>query len=104
LKRGELVQSLITDLAQPDTKRDVALIALDAAIPKNKKCTILWTWGCQNDLEEDQVLDIAMVLVSNSIDYALKTGQFPEELKVAQQIITRRASPKFYDDNFGKRY
>jgi len=103
LKRGELVRSLISDLTQPNTKRDVALIALDAAIQENKKCTVLWFWGCQNDPEQDQVVAITVVLVSNSIDDALIRGQSPEELEVAKRIITRRASAKYYDGIFGKR-
>lgn len=104
LETGELVQSLISDLTQPDTKRDVALIALDAAIQKNEKCKILWMWECQNDTDKDQVLDIAVVLVNNSINEALEEGQSPEELLVAKQIIIKRASEKFYKDKFDQPY
>lgn len=104
LKRGELVQSLISDLAQPDAKRDVALIALDAAITKNERCTILWIWRCQNDSENDQVVNIAMALVNTSISDALKKGQSPEELEVAKRIISNRAGTEFYAEKIGKRY
>ncbi|MEL6439462.1 MAG: hypothetical protein AAFQ80_09445 [Cyanobacteria bacterium J06621_8] len=107
LKTGELVRSLISDLNQPGAKRDVALIALDAAIQENKKCTMLWKWRCQNDTDEDQVLDIALALVKNSMIDVLKKDNssieiefIPQEIEVAQQIITKRASAKFYEDSY----
>ncbi len=33
IKRGELIQSLVDSLSKGDTSRDIALIALDEALP-----------------------------------------------------------------------
>ena len=88
LQRGQLVQSLISDLTQKDAKRDVALIALNAAITTRMKCDILGLFKCQDDPESDQVVQIALALIHNSIDDALIKGAAPAELHVAKTIIT----------------
>lgn len=103
LKRGELVQSLISDLNQADTRRDVALIALDAAIEENRDCTVLWLWGCHDIPKHDQVLKIAEILQSTWIDEAEKKGQSPGELKVARDIIETRASKTYYEQQYKQR-
>ena len=107
MQRGQLIQSLTTELVQKDARRDIALIALDAAIPEKKKCTILWIWGCQNDLEpknleEDQVLAIAEVLVNRSIkDYKKQVQNIDlAEIEVAKQIIIRRTDEEYYKKKY----
>ncbi len=104
LKRGELVRSLISDLTQPDAKRDVALIALDAAIPPQQKCSMFGIGACQNDPDQDQVVNIAITLIKNSIDDASKKGQSPSELEVAKRVIYTRASEAYYSGKFDKIY
>ncbi len=106
MQRGELIQSLTTQLVERDAKRDIALIALDAAIPEQRKCS---TQGCQSiqdlgRLENDQVLKIAEVLVSRSIEDVRKKLRSPDpaEIKVARQIIIRRTDEKYYQDKYGK--
>jgi hypothetical protein len=104
LQKGQLVQSLIDDLIATDAKRDVALIALNDAIPIEKKCTVLYTWGCQYDPEKDPVVNIAMAIVKNSVRDATQQGKSPEEIEVAKKIIALRAGEEFYSKNFGNSY
>lgn len=111
LQRGQLVQSLTTQLVEESTKRDIALIALDAAIPEKEKCTFLWFWGCENDLEpknmeEDQVLAIAEVLVDRSIEDVKKKIQSldPAEIKIAKKIIILRTNEDYYRNKYGEAF
>ena len=105
MQQGQLIQSLTTQLVERDAKRDIALIALSAAMPDKKKCYVFWIWGCQNDLdpkklEEDQVLEIAEVLVSRTIADAKTKPLDQSEINVARQIIIRRTNQKYYQDKF----
>lgn len=106
LKRGELIQSLVESLSKSDNKRDIALIALDEAIPPRQKCELLWLWRCHNNLENDPVVQIATVMINTSLDEALEKKQSPKELSVAKKIIssTRRGDPNYYRDEFESRY
>lgn len=107
MQRGQLIQSLTDQLVAINTKRDIALIALNAAIPEKEKCTILWRWGCENELdpkvlEEDQVLNIAEFLTERAILDAKKQGRSPNlsETDVAKKIIIHRTNDKYYYNKF----
>jgi hypothetical protein len=107
IERGQLIQSLTEQLATIDTKRDIALIALDSAIPEKEKCTLLWTWRCENNLEpkvleEDRVLSIAELLTERAILVAKNKGRVPDisEINVAKKIIIHRTNSNYYDDKF----
>lgn len=64
LERGQLVDSLIEDLTDRRIRRDIALVALDAAIPPERTCTVLWVWDCGPDENKpDQVIDIALLIL-----------------------------------------
>ena len=66
LQRGQLIQSLVDSLSKDGNRRDIALIALDEAIPPHKKCEVLWTWKCKNDVKVDPVASPALVIFRNS--------------------------------------
>jgi hypothetical protein len=109
LQRGQLIQSLTTQLVEGQAKRDIALIALDSAIPEKEKCTLFWFWGCENDLEpknleEDQVLGIAEVLVDRSIEDVKKKVRSldPAEIKIAKKIIILRTNEDYYRNKYGE--
>jgi hypothetical protein len=106
IQTGQLVQSLTDQLAAINTKRDIALIALNAAIPEKEKCTILWTWRCENDvdpkvLEEDEVLSIAELLMERGILNAKKQARNSWETKIAQKIIIHRTNEDYFNNKFG---
>lgn len=99
LERGRLVQSLITDLTQRETqaRRDIALVALDAAVPEKQECHILGFWGCEPKPDEDQVVDVALILLSDVVRGASNSGQPVSESTIAKKIIIKRASNSFYN-------
>src|SRR6267143_3390419 len=101
LERGKLVQTLIADLSQhsEQAKRDIALVALDAAVQQKESCRILWIWGCKK-LEEDAVVDIATILIRDSLSRGsnIDMSQAEAEARTARTIIIRRANEKFYSD------
>ncbi len=42
------------------------MIALDASVPLEKKCSVLWTWGCKTKEDEpDLVTDVAITLLKD---------------------------------------
>lgn len=103
LERGKLVQSLITDLTQTDTqsRRDIALVALDAAVPPKKECTLLWIWGCKAVPEKDQVVDVSLILLQDLVSSSLpRTGEPLLESTTAKRIIIKRTSEDYYNDKF----
>lgn len=105
LKRGQLIQSLVDNLSQRDTKRDIALIALNDAITAKKKCRVLGFFNCSVDVSNDPVAQIASVLIGESLEEALDKKQYPKELSVAQYILTEsaRGDIRFYEAKFGQR-
>ncbi len=107
MQRAKLIQSLTTELVAGKTKRDIALIALNTAIPNKEKCNKLWFWGCQNDLEpktlaEDEVLGIAEALTKRAIRDAEKQDRSLnlEDLEVARDIIIYRTHEEYYNEKF----
>jgi hypothetical protein len=106
LKRGQLIQSLVDNLSQRDTKRDIALIALNDAISAKKKCRVLGLFNCSVDVSNDPVSQIASVLIGDSLDEALEKQQSPKELAVAKYILTEsaRGDIRFYEVKFGQRF
>lgn len=106
IQRGQLIQSMVDSLSKGDTRRDIALIALDEAIPPHKKCEVFGIWSCKNDVESDPVVKIAEVLMDSSMKGVLSTNQPPEELdrqiKVAAKIIRgeRRGSEQYFQKEF----
>lgn len=106
LKRGQLIQSLVDNLSQRDTKRDIALIALNDAISVKKKCRVLGLFNCSVDVGNDPVSQIASVLIGDSLDEALEKRQSPKELAVAKYILTEsaRGDIRFYEVKFGQRF
>ena len=105
LQRGQLIQSLVESLSKADSRRDIALIALDESIPPRRECQIFRKWICTNDVAGDPVVKIAAVLINQSIDTALKEKQAPEDLIIAREIIsgTERGDVRYYRENFGGR-
>lgn len=106
LKRGQLIQSLVDNLSQRDTKRDIALIALNDAITAKKKCRVLGLFNCSVDVSNDPVSQIASVLIGDSLEEALDKKQSPKELSVAKFILTEsaRGDTRFYEAKFGQRF
>lgn len=106
LKRGQLIQSLVDNLSQRDTKRDIALIALNDAITVKKKCRLLGLFNCSVDVSNDPVAQIASVLIGDSLEEALDKKQYPKELSVAKYILTEseRGDILFYEAKFGQRF
>lgn len=102
LKRGQLIQSLVATLSEPDSKRDISLVALNEAIKVREKC-FLYLLACKPDTDNDPVSQIAILLIRSSIEEAKVKNQQPRELAVAKHILTRskRADPEFYDREFG---
>jgi hypothetical protein len=105
LKRGQLIQSLVGNLSQRDTTRDIALIALNDAITANKKCHVLGLFKCSVDVNNAPVSQISSVLIGDSPDEALEKQQSPKELAVAKYILTEsaRGDIRFYDEKFGRK-
>jgi len=65
MERGKLVESLLSELTNEQVKmrRDLALIALDAAVPTPEKCTFLGLFDCSIDeTKPDMVAEVAIVL------------------------------------------
>ena len=78
LERGKLIDSLIEDLTERKTqaRRDIAIVALDAAMPLEKKCTVLWAWGCKTKEDEpDLVTDVAVILLKDITTIGQSLGQ-----------------------------
>ena len=95
LETGRIIQQLITDLTRPreKTRQDIALVALDAAIKPDKKCKILWSWGCQNNAREnDQVVSIAVIILKD----------LQGESEQAKAIIKQRMPEDRADSLIGK--
>lgn len=92
LKQGELVQSMIADLMQDGSRKDLALIALDGAIPPRQKCYALGMWCPENDPDNDQVVGVARIVLRQSSEKARPT----KELTIIQEVITRRAGADYY--------
>lgn len=103
LERGRLVQSLITDLTQRDTqaRRDIALVALDGAIPQKQKC-FLWIFGCRPVSERDQVVDVALILLNELAQGSSESDNPILESDTARQIIVKRTSETFYRERFNE--
>jgi hypothetical protein len=83
LETGRIIQQLLSDLssAEVKTRQDIALVALDAALPPPKTCWVLGLWGCRpREDVPDQVVDIAVIVLKE-----LKT-----ESTQAAEIIKRR--------------
>lgn len=83
LETGRIIQQLLSDLssAEVKTRQDIALVALDAALPPPKTCWVLGLWGCRlQENTPDQVVDIAVIVLKD-----LKT-----ESTQAAEIIKRR--------------
>jgi hypothetical protein len=102
LERGKLIQSLLADLTQHEAqaRRDIALVALDAAAPPKKDCAILGLWGCQADPNQDQVVNVAIILLNDLIQGEAKQGNAKLESTTAKDIIIRRTSEEFYAKKF----
>jgi hypothetical protein len=98
LATANLVNSSISSLVDGNNKkRDIALIALDYAIPK-----IICSSECEKKWKEDQVVDIATVLIDdvvtkNQQPNVVATENQLLEVKVARKILTRRTSEEFYN-------
>ncbi len=109
LQRGQLIQSLVDSLSKDGNRRDIALIALDEAIPPHKKCEVLWTWKCKNDVKVDPVAQIAEVSINSLLKTAIQQNQSPEdlvlELEVAKKIVEgeRRGDKDYYFKKYGER-
>lgn len=105
LQRGQLIQSLVESLSKGDSRRDIALIALDESISPRKRCQVAGMWSCENDVTRDPVVKIAAVLINDSIDTALEEKQIPEDLIIAREIIsgTERGDLEYYQEHFGER-
>jgi hypothetical protein len=106
LQRAQLIQSLVESLSKGDARRDIALIALDEAIPPRKKCEIFGIWRCKNDPKNDPVVQISGILVESSIETALEKKENPEalnrDLKVAAKIV--RGEKRGNEDYYAKEY
>lgn len=102
LKRGQLIQSLVSTLSERDSKRDISLLALNEAIKVREKC-FLYFFACKPDTDNDPVSQIAVLLIRSSMEEAKGRNQQPRELAVAKHILTRsnRADPLFYKKEFG---
>lgn len=102
LKRGQLIQSLVATLSEPDSKRDISLVALNEAIQVRKKC-FLYFFACKPDTDNDPVSQIAVLLIRSSIEEAKDKNQQPRELAVAKHILTKsdRSDLSFYNREFG---
>jgi hypothetical protein len=98
LATANFVNSSISSLIDANgKKRDIALIALDYAIPK-----MICSSECEKKWKEDQVVDIATVLIDDVVTKkqqpnAVATDNQLSEIKVAQKILRRRTSEEFYN-------
>lgn len=110
LEKGRLVQSLTDQLVEANAKRDIALIALNEALPSKKiECTTLKE--CQDKLKHDQVFRIAEIVANGIIKDTYKLSQSPnlpspsgDELRMAEEIIVEKTSQSYFDQNFGNRW
>jgi hypothetical protein len=85
MERGKLVESLLAELTNEEKRmrRDLALIALDAAVPPPEKCGFLGWFNCGIDeTASDMVSDVALVLWR-------ELGRSGETAEAAK-IITKR--------------
>ena len=88
LERGRFIDSLLDDLTTPtaETRRDIALIALDSAIPPPK-----------DESQPDQVVDIAGILLKDTIAGVNQPGGLINrkiETSAAKKIIYKRKPKK----------
>jgi hypothetical protein len=111
LERGRLVQSLADQLVQANAKRDIALIALNEAIPRVQKVKCTTTKECEENLKHDQVFRIAEIVANGIIKDTYKLSQSPnspspdgDELSIAEEIIVEKTSQNYYDEKFGNRW
>jgi hypothetical protein len=102
LERGKLIQSLLGDLTQHEAqaRRDIALVALDAAAPPKQECAILGLWGCHADPNHDQVVNVAIILLHDLIQGEAKQKNAKLESTTAKDIIIRRTSEAFFAKKF----
>jgi|SRR5262245_10878670 len=102
LERGKLIQSLLNDLTQHEAqaRRDIALVALDAAAPPKQDCAILGLWGCHADPAQDQVVNVAIILLHDLLQGDAKQRNAKLESTTAKEIIIRRTSEAFYAKKF----
>ncbi len=93
LEKGRLIQSLLSDLSQKEekTKRDIALVALDAAIPPLHQCSMPWLRKCSTDYKSDQVINVASLLLRD-----ITAENWETQSSTAIDIIKRRSSDEFY--------
>jgi hypothetical protein len=73
------------------TKRDIALIALDAAIPPLGQCSMSWLRNCSTDYKSDQVINVASLLLRD-----ISAENWENQAKTAMDVIKRRSSETFY--------
>lgn len=111
IEKGRLVQSLADQLVTPDAKRDIALIALNEALPGNKNVKCTDAKACENSLKHDQVFRIAEIVANRIIKDTYKLSQSPnlpspdgDELSIAEEIIVAKTSQNYYDQKFGNRW
>ena len=86
MERGKLVESLLSELTNEQVKmrRDLALIALDAAVPPPEKCKVLGVFKCSIDeTRPDMVAEVAVVLWRQLDDRS-------ESTQAAKIIIKRK--------------
>ena len=96
MERAKLVESLIGELTddQKQTRRDLAVLALDSALSPEEDC-LLWLVACKiDDDAPDLVTDVALVLWR---DQAAQSGTTEAtkiikelELTTAAEVIRRR--------------
>ena len=92
MERGKMVESLLAELTNDSQKvrRDLALIALDAAVPPPERCAFLGFADCRIDEEApDMVTEVALVLWNN-LDSVGEADQ-------AAKVITKR-KPKTHTE------
>jgi hypothetical protein len=96
-ERGKTVDAMIEKLVdqKSNLRRDVALAALNEAIPTKKNCATLWFLNCQLDeSQNDVVSDVAELLIKETIlaknDAKTKDAVFAisvlEERKPSQSV------------------
>ncbi len=96
MERAKLVESLIGELTNDErqTRRDLALIALDSAVPAAERCRAFGVLGCSVDeTAPDLVADVAIVLWRD-LDNQRQSSKAAEILK--------KRKPDTYEDILGR--
>jgi hypothetical protein len=110
LERGKLIQTLSEQLVQTDAKRDIALIALNEALPGDKNFHCTTEEECQKGLKHDQVFRVTEIVANQLIKNAMKVLQSPnsenlipdqDEIQIAKEIIVDKTNQVYYDGKFG---